>query len=150
MDHDAAMPTRATRQGPTPRYVALRSILTVALLIQTAAAPPIRARIGYVIDGDTLRLVSGERIRIAGIDAPEPQPRRAKCKHEIRLGRAATARARALLDGREVSITRVGRSYHRTVARVRLDGRDLAAMLIDAGIARAWPRSAPKPDWCAT
>ena len=57
-------------------------------------------------------------------------------------------RARALLDGRTVGIVRVGRSYDRTVAAVTIDGRDLATLLVDDGVARWWPRGAPKPDWC--
>ena len=64
------------------------------------------------------------------------------------LGKAAATRARAMLDGRTVMLARVGRSYDRTVAEVRLGGRDLAEMLVTAGVARWWPRGARKPDWC--
>lgn len=103
----------------------------------------------YVTDGDTFRLTTGERIRIAGIDAAETQPGQAHCRLEIERGQAATRQARALLDGRQVQIIRTGRSYNRTVARVTLDGRDLAAELIRRGIARPWPRGTPKPDWCS-
>lgn len=104
--------------------------------------------IAWVTDGDTVRLSSGERIRIAGIDAPETQVGQAKCAREIERGKAATARARALLQGRAVEVMRVGRSYRRTVARLVLDGRDVAALLIETGIAKRWPPYRPKPDWC--
>ena len=53
-----------------------------------------------------------------------------------------------LLDGRNVTIMRVGRSYNRTVARVTLAGRDVGSELVATGVARWWPRWPRKPDWC--
>lgn len=129
--------------------IALRLLTGCAALLLIAAVPPGQGRVGYVIDGDTFRLESGERIRIAGIDAPETHAGQAKCRGEIALGRSATARARTLLDGRTVTIMRVGRSYNRTVARVTLAGRDVGSELVASGVARWWPRWQPKPDWCA-
>jgi len=51
-----------------------------AMLLLIAAAPSESARVGYVIDGDTFRPASGERIRIAGFDAPatDDDPKRFK------------------------------------------------------------------------
>ncbi len=128
--------------------IAFRLPASCAALLLIAAAPPDQGRVAYVIDGDTFRLENGERIRIAGIDAPETQPGQARCRAEIALGKAATARARTLLDGRTVTILRVGRSYNRTVARVRLAGRDVGSDLVATGAARWWPRWQRKPDWC--
>lgn len=128
------------------RYAALAA--AAAMLAAAAPADPQRGRVAWVADGDTFRLASGERIRIAGIDAPETQPGNAKCRAELASGKAATRRAVALLKGREVRFERVGRSYNRTVARVWLGGRDVAEMLVDHEIARRWPRGRPKPDWC--
>lgn len=125
-----------------PRFI------VIAAMLLTAAAPSDEARVRYVTDGDTFRLTTGERIRIAGIDAPETHADRAKCRAEQALGDAAAARARTLLDHREVRLVRVGRSYNRTVARVMLDGRDLATTLVRMGVARWWPRGTAKPDWC--
>lgn len=104
--------------------------------------------VAWVADGDTFRLVSGERIRIARIDAPETQVGQAKCSREIERGKAATTRARGLLQGRAVDFVRVGRSHNRTVARVSLEGRDLGDLLVAQGIARTWPPYSAKPDWC--
>jgi endonuclease YncB( thermonuclease family) len=129
--------------------IALRLLTGCAALLLIAAEPPGQGRVGYVIDGDTFRLESGERIRIAGIDAPEIHTGQARCRAEIALGKAATARARALLDGRNVTIIRVGRSYNRTVARVTLAGHDVGSELVATGVARWWPRWQRKPDWCA-
>ncbi|TPG18765.1 thermonuclease family protein [Sphingomonas koreensis] len=130
------------------RALAPRLLLGGVVLLLIAAASPPQARVGYVIDGDTFRLTGGERIRIAGIDAPETRVGQSKCQNEITLGTAATAQARALLDDRTVTIVRVGRSYNRTVARVSLDGQDLATVLVRIGVARRWPRWSAKPDWC--
>lgn len=123
----------------------LAALLAVALV---AAKDSERGVVRYVTDGDTFRLTSGERIRIAGIDAPESRADQAKCRAELRLGQAATATARALLDRRTIAFQRVGKSYDRTVATVRVDERDLATMLVKAGAARWWPRGQAKPDWC--
>jgi len=128
--------------------IAFRLPATCAALLLIAAAPPDQGRVAYMIDSDTFRLESGERIRIAGIDAPETQPGQARCRAEIALGKAATARARTLFDGRTVTILRVGRSYNRTVARVMLAGRDVGSELVATGVARWWPRWQRKPDWC--
>jgi micrococcal nuclease len=86
----------------------------------------------WVIDGDTID-ISGTRIRLAGIDAPEmdhPYGKNAKwalvnmCKgHEVR----------AVFDG--------DLSHDRTVATCYLpDGRDLSAEMIKAGMAIDWPK----------
>lgn len=131
------------------RLIAMLALL-VMLLPGIAHARAETGRVAYVIDGDTFRLASGERIRIAGIDAPETHVRQAKCRAEIDRGRTAKRNVRALLDGRGVTFTRVGRSYNRTVAHVRLDGRDVATMLVARGIATRWPRGGPRPDWCRT
>ena len=105
-------------------------------------------RVAWVTDGDTFRLESGERIRIAGIDAPETHRDQAKCVAETRLGLRAKDRATAMLAGRDVTFDRVGRSYNRTVATVTIDGRDLGREFVRRGIAAWWPRGRPKPTWC--
>jgi endonuclease YncB( thermonuclease family) len=104
--------------------------------------------VASVTDGDTFRLATGERVRIAGIDAPETEWGEAHCRGEIEQGRAAKRTATRLLQGQTVEFVRVGRSYRRTVALVWLGGRSLSAELIRIGVAKPWPRHAPKPDWC--
>jgi len=78
-------------------------LLAPLALTTIAAGPPDERRILYVHDDDTFRLESGECIRVAGIDAPETDPRQAKCSDEVALGNAARERARALIDRRDVS-----------------------------------------------
>ncbi|MFP5432954.1 MAG: hypothetical protein ACLGIM_07530 [Alphaproteobacteria bacterium] len=65
------------------------------------------------------RLESGLALTSPGSTPPKAQGGQTRCRAEIALGRAATGRARMLLDGRTVTIRRVGRSYNRTVARSR-------------------------------
>jgi len=67
----------------------------------------------------------------------------------VRTGaRARGVGPRAIDAGRAVTFVRVGKSYRRTVARVRIGRRDLAEILVEAGIAQPWLRGTPKPDWC--
>ena len=123
-------------------------MLAPIALLALAATAPDQGEVRYVTDGDTFRLTSGERIRIAGIDAPETHADQSKCRAEIVQGKAAATRLRTMIEGRTVRLVRVGRSYNRTVARVTVDGRDLAGQLVSRGAARWWPRGKPKPDWC--
>lgn len=122
-------------------------LAALAAVAAPAAAGP--ATVATITDGDTFRTTTGERIRIAAIDAPETRRGQARCAAEITRGKASSAQLRALIAGRTVDLTRTGRSYNRTVAIVRLDGRDVAAEMIRRGAARPWPRHAPKPDWCS-
>lgn len=132
-----------------------RALTILGLVAAMLTTPPAGAaihdssgRIAWVTDGDTFRLESGERIRIAGIDAPETHRDQARCAGEVALGLRAKDRATTLLAGREVTFRRVGRSYRRTVATVDLDGHDLGTELVRLGIATWWPRGKPKPNWC--
>lgn len=136
--------------GPMLRTLAL-SVLVAATPMPALAGAADRddsGRVAWVTDGDTFRLKSGERIRIAGIDAPETHRNQARCAGEIVLGLRARDRAKALFAGREVTFHRVGRSYNRTVATVVVDGRDLGTALVRLGIAEWWARGRPKPIWC--
>lgn len=144
----------ASRANPSRQHRARLIVLALA----AAAAPIAFAKmhdtrvvtgaVRTVTDGDTFRLMSGERIRIAGIDAPETQAQRARCPVERRMGEAAKARLTRMIEGKSIRFTRVGRSYNRTVATVRHAGRDLANRLVTTGDAAWWPRGKAKPDWC--
>ena len=76
-------------------------------------AGPVRATFGYcyigggtncVVDGDTF-WINGEKVRIAGIDAPETHPSR--CAEEARLGQAATQKLHELLNSGAVTMTTI-------------------------------------------
>ncbi|MBB4017326.1 endonuclease YncB(thermonuclease family) [Chelatococcus caeni] len=122
--------------------------IVLALLAERAwgAEPLIVA-----VDGDTIH-VDDERIRIVGLDAPETY--QARCDSERQRGHRATAHLRRLLTGGTVTIRRQGRDrYRRTLARVYIDGRDVAAIMIRAG--HAVPYDCPRGrcprriDWCS-
>lgn len=86
----------------------------------------------WVIDGDTID-ISGTRIRLAGIDAPE-------LDHPY--GRTAKWTLINLCKGQEVRAVFDGDlSHDRTVATCYLpDGRDLSAEMVKAGMAIDWPK----------
>ena len=93
-----------------------------------------------VEDGDTFFL-AGERIEIAGIDAPELHPSR--CPEEARRGIAAAVRLRELLNRAPPRLMVYGgRPQH----KVEVNGVDVGAALVAGGFARELydaPRS-----WC--
>tara|TARA_R110002073_G_scaffold76548_1_gene185815 strand:+ start:1468 stop:1827 length:360 start_codon:yes stop_codon:yes gene_type:complete len=98
-----------------------------------------------VIDGDTVQ-IGEERIRLIDIDTPEL--RGADCDAERLLGQRAAERLAALLQGRDIVIERTGTDvYGRTLARLRVDGRDAGALLVAEGYAVEW--SGRRHDWCA-
>src|SRR3546814_11944569 len=71
--------------------------------------------VAWVTDGDTFRLESGERIRIAGIAAPETHRDQARCAGETLLGLRAKDRATALPAAPHVTVHRPGRTSNRPV-----------------------------------
>lgn len=114
----------------------------------TAPAEPIA--VARVIDGDTLELTSGERIRILDVDTPELHG--ARCDREFALAMRAKERLGELVLGRPVHITRRGFDrYRRALAVVSACGEDVAAALIREGLALPYRpgqrREKPGP-WC--
>lgn len=90
-------------------------------------------------DADTFRCQTGERIRIAGIEASELHggchlPRCAPLD-----GQQARSVAMRLLYRQTLSCTPVGRSWGRIVATCRLNGRDVGCQLVAMGAAVEWP-----------
>jgi len=98
------------------------------------------------IDGDTIKC-GPETIRLQNIDAAEIHGR---CPFETDLAqRAKSFTARRLTEGEiEIVVDRLHpRDRHgRTIAWVKVDGRDLGEDLIAAGLARPW-EGRRKP-WC--
>ncbi|AUW57526.1 hypothetical protein C1T17_04795 [Sphingobium sp. SCG-1] len=136
------------------RVFAILALVSASTPAQSASAAKHdgSGRVAWVTDGDTFRLESGERIRIAGIDAPETHREQARCAGEVELGLRAKDQATSLLTGRDVTFRRIGRSYNRTVATVMPDGRDLGSELVRMGVAaggRAVGRSPAGVRGCA-
>lgn len=121
--------------------------LALALLFLALAAPAAAETIDgariYVVDGDTIRLPGGERVRLYAIDAPEIS--RARCEAELAAGLRAKERLRALLVGQSVAIERcepsTGRCadrYRRTLGALITPAGDVAMILIAEGHAVPW------------
>lgn len=99
-----------------------------------------------VVDGDTF-WIGGEKVRIAGIDAPETHPSR--CPQEAALGSQATTMLRDLLNGGAITLTRIDRdrdSYGRLLRNVAVDGQDVGEAMIAAGVAREY--GGGRQPWC--
>ena len=99
-----------------------------------------------VVDGDTF-WINGEKVRIAGIDAPETHPPR--CEYEARLGNAATVKLHELLNSGAVTMTRIDRDrdrYGRLLRNVVVNGQDVGEAMISAGVAREY--AGGRRPWC--
>jgi endonuclease YncB( thermonuclease family) len=128
----------------------LATVMLVATLPLPVAAQCYSWPIESVYDGDTLRAtVAGKStpIRIMGLDTPELPPR-SRCEYEKSLGYAARDRLRTLLGNSLVSICPEGvDKYRRTLARILVDGRDVAEVLIGEGLAREY-HGGRRAGWC--
>jgi endonuclease YncB( thermonuclease family) len=115
----------------------------------------VRASFGYckwgggtncVVDGDTFYL-NGDKVRIAGIDAPETHPPR--CDDEARLGDEATKKLHSLLNSGAVTTTSIDRdrdAYGRLLRNVAVNGQDVGEAMISAGVAREYGNG--RRAWC--
>ncbi len=109
------------------------------LLLATLPAHAAERLVGraHVLDGDTI-VVAGIHVRLKGVAAPE-------VAHAGEAGEPGGDEARAfmtaLIEGQTVvcNLTRE-RTHGRRVGYCTLDGQDIAAELIKAGLARDCPR----------
>lgn len=139
--------------------LAVFSLLFLAACTPLSDAPqPTKAKraaplceITKVIDGDTVKARCNDtavgNLRLIGFDAPETY--RARCRSELALGRDATDRLRVeIARARSIDIQMQGRDrYRRILARVFLDGRDVAAIMTDAGLAVPYT-GGRRINWC--
>lgn len=131
------------RWSPTT-VVLLLLVLAVSRLWQSSerssvdfTAESATAFVERVVDGDTLLLSGGPRVRLIGVDTPET-------KHPNRppepFGQEAYELTRRLVEGREVRLEfdreRYDR-YQRVLAYVYVDSIFLNEELVRAGLARA-------------
>lgn len=109
-------------------------------------------RSAVIIDGDTVAFGS-ERVRIINIEAPgiaEPE-----CEREEIYALRSRQRLAELITGGPVRIERTGRDQiGRTLGRLFLaDGRDVAGILVEEGLALTWYEGAEAKEsrrrhWC--
>lgn len=97
-----------------------------------------RVIVTKVVDGDTIHLNTGEKVRFIGVDTPEVNhPKKKKEPH----GKAASTFTRKLLEGRRVRVMRAPDKdkYGRTLAYVyTLDGVLINKEIIRQGLGRAY------------
>lgn len=85
--------------------------------------------VARVIDGDTVELANGDRVRVIGIDTPE--------RGECNFG-PATSRMRKLVEGKQVRVVSPDNErdrYGRLLAYLDVDNMDAGLRLIKAGLA---------------
>jgi micrococcal nuclease len=94
-----------------------------------------------VIDGDTLQLDTGTKVRLIGVDTPETKDPRKPIQH---FGKEATAFTQRLVEGQRVRLAYDQQrqdKYGRTLAYVYLeDGTFVNAEIIEQGYGFAYTR----------
>jgi endonuclease YncB( thermonuclease family) len=100
-----------------------------------------------VADGDTIEL-SGQRIRLQGVDAPElHQECRDASGRNWGCGRRARSELRALIGNDPVQCESHAKDrFGRSVAVCRARGRDLSEAMVRSGWALAYPDWSPYAD----
>jgi len=117
--------------GINPLYLLI--IILLALLIGGCYAPPDTVVVIKVIDGDTIVIEGGYRVRYIGIDTPEIRPR------EEAYAIEAWQANRQLVEGKPVRLEKdvsETDSYDRLLRYVYVDGVFVNAELVRAGLAR--------------
>lgn len=150
---------QARRRAALPALAGLLAVILAPTASDAAdgIAGPVDADVIRVVDGDTLdvsaRIWPGQtvrtRIRVAGIDTPEMN---GPCQEERAAAAAAAEETRRFVEGPggvvRLKDVRPGKYAGRMVATVLLtDGRDLADVLVTAGLARPY-RGGTRVPWC--
>ena len=93
-----------------------------------------------VVDGDTIWL-NGRNLRLGSYDTPEPYDDICGGSAEVALAHRASSRLLALLNSNQwtVEYGGVDGTGARTLATIRIAGRDVGDILIEEGLARRWP-----------
>jgi len=118
----------------------MRYLVLLIGLLGTAAVADIRGPI-RVIDGDTID-VADTRIRLFGIDAPEMgQPCVASDGVTFNCGAWVKTQVTQVFENHQAVCAPVETDrYGRTVATCLVDGKDVGATLVTAGLATAFTR----------
>jgi micrococcal nuclease len=117
---------------------ALATALALALLAAPAAgsSPARQATVGRIVDGDTLVLAGGVRVRLLQIDAPEAGDECYATASAWELARLASPGARVGLEA-DPELDRVDR-YGRLLRYVHAGGRNVNVELVRRGAATPW------------
>lgn len=119
--------------------------LILLFFVQSATAQTWHTRVVEVLDGDTVVLEGGERLRLRGVDAPEVRHGRRPGQF---YGQEARKELQTLLGRGDVLLDRIELGtdrYGRLVGVAHLpDGRCLNVLLVVAGAAFAYPHASDK------
>lgn len=135
---------RVMQPAKDPSWWPLVSCALLSLFLNMLVVTQVQAgqyRVRIVLDGDTILLRSGERVRYLGIDAPEMDTGEGKAEY---LAQASKDFNRRLVEGGAVRLTydqerRDG--YGRLLAYVFLqDGRMVNALMVREGLAMVMPK----------
>lgn len=110
----------------------LAALFTTGCLDEDGRCGPARATVARVIDGDTIELASGERVRYLLVDTPEVSGT-VEC-----YGPEAEAFNASVVAGQEVTLTydvECTDRYDRLLAYVSVGDREINAMLVERGYA---------------
>jgi micrococcal nuclease len=118
--------------------VSVRCLLGALLLVSACSAPtspcgPTRGKVARIIDGDTVEMDSGERIRLLLVDTPETTQGKNDC-----YGQQAKAFTTMALEGKEVELSydvQCQDRFGRTLAYVKQGSTDVNAELVKQGLA---------------
>jgi len=120
------------------RFLTFWIFALAVLLTSCAPVTDSLSKVVRIIDGDTIEITGGIRVRYIGIDAPEVYPR------EEPYGREASAANRDLVEGRvvrlEKDVSETDR-YGRLLLYVYVDG----VLVNGEMVRRGWARSAAYP-----
>ena len=112
----------------------LTIIIFLLVLIGGCHPPPDTARVTQVIDGDTIMIEGGYRVRYIGIDAPEIHPRLEAYGIEAWQANCRLVEGKRVRLQRDVSETD---KYGRLLRYVYVDNVFVNAELVRQGLARA-------------
>ena len=125
--------------SPGRLQIAVAATLLLQVLTLPAHAETLSGQ-ARVVDGDTF-VISGQRIRLNGIDAPETKQNCTRAGRPWACGKAATDAMRQLVGRSHVRCEVSGRDrYGRAIAACFVDGRDLQQQLVRQGLALAYRR----------
>ena len=112
----------------------LSALIIPVLLLCSCGSPPDTATVTRVIDGDTIIIDTGQRVRYIGIDTPEVYPQREA------FGIEAWQANRRLVEGKEVRLEKdVSETdkYGRLLRYVFVEETFVNAELVRQGLAEA-------------
>ena len=121
----------------------LFSVVLLIYLLNTKATLNM-VKIKNCYDGDTCTTESGEKIRLARIDAPEirgknADPLKAKASKEF---------INNLLSNKKVKIKRIDTDrYGRTVAEIFVEGTNIQKLMVQNGFAKIYRKYSFQCDW---